>query len=62
LLGILPAPFEIFSQIDNFGVKGKSKQTLLFEIVFDLFDHKAVFGYFNREFDLLDLVFQLIDC
>ena len=61
-LRILPTPFEVLSQIDDLSMERKSKQTLFFEGILDLFDHEAVFGYLDGEFDLLDLVLHLVDC
>ena len=61
-LGILPAPLEIFPEFDDLGMEGKGEETLLLEVIFNLFYHEAVFGYLNCEVDLFNGVLQFVDC
>jgi hypothetical protein len=56
------APFEILSEIDNFGVERKCKEDLLLEASVNLLDSEAILRDFKCKFDLLYFVLQLVDC
>lgn len=50
------APFQILTQVDNFGVERKSKEYFFFQTSIDFLDDEAIFANLQSEFNFFDFI------